>query len=238
MNKLLLILSFVFLCSSCQKQEIKRIYIADRTVDCDGVAPQQCMLLKDVQSQDWTYFYDTIEGFDYEEGFTYELEVAVNTIEKPLADSSSTQYSLIKIISKNQNSAISQNIVLKNQESQENVSSIVYEASTRGSFLHIKVDKNTIQKTTDRSLENVTEKRCSKDDWATILSFLENIQLKNIDDLIAPTQKSSVDAALQAKLKITAMGNTYSSTNFDHGNPPQEIKQLVNTILSLSESIE
>jgi hypothetical protein len=69
-------------------------------VDCVGVDPQKCLLYKENLADKWTYFYDTIEGFEYEEGYTYEIEVAVTKIDNPPADGSSLQYVLVKIISK------------------------------------------------------------------------------------------------------------------------------------------
>ncbi len=236
MHKFGLILSLVFLFSSCQ--ETKQIYIASHLTDCEGVAPQKCMLIKSRPSEEWSYFYDTIEGFSYEEGYFYELEVAVTRIENPPADGSSLQYSLLKILSKEKDQTVGQNMTHSTPIQQQEVSDIVYEASTRGSFFQIKINKDLIQKTKDRSLKEINSKKCSKEDWDTILSFLKNTPIEKIGDLTPPTDKRATDAALHAKLKIITKTNTYTSIGFDHGNPPDEIKQLVKTILSLSESIE
>ncbi len=236
MHKFGLILSLVFLFSSCQ--ETKKIYIASHLTDCEGVAPQKCMLIKSRPSEDWTYFYDTIEGFNYEEGYSYELEVAVTRIENPPADGSSLQYSLLKILSKQKDQTVGQNMTHSTPIQQQEVSDIVYEASTRGSFFQIKINKDLIQKTKDRSLQKINSKTCSKQDWTTLLSLLETIPLEEINTLTPPTDKRATDAALHAKLKIITKTNTYTSIGFDHGNPPEKIKQLVNTMLSLVESIE
>jgi len=49
----------------------------------------------------WNYFYSEIEGFDYEEGFLYNLEVHISARTEPIsADASSFQYVMIEIISK------------------------------------------------------------------------------------------------------------------------------------------
>ncbi|MBP2831136.1 DUF4377 domain-containing protein [Aquimarina sp. U1-2] len=235
-----LIVSLVLVCSSCQTQPITSVYIADHTVDCEGVASQKCMLIKDDMSQDWRYFYGTIKGFNYEEGFTYALKIIADTLKSPLADDLSIHYSLLKIVSKkkSENTNIGQHMVSQYQNAQENVSGIIYEASTRGVFLYIKVDQNTIQKTTDRSLTNTVKKKCSQEDWSAVVSLLKNVPLRKINTLTTTTQKSSGDAAMQANLKIITNGQVYTSSSFDHGYPPSEIKALVNTILSLSESIE
>lgn len=68
--------------------------------ECVAVAVVPCLLVKRSSDADWTYFYDPIEGFDYEWGFLYELEVAVTNIENPLADGSSRAYSMVSMNSK------------------------------------------------------------------------------------------------------------------------------------------
>jgi hypothetical protein len=50
----------------------KTIYVGPNLVDCIGVAPQQCLLIKENPDDDWSLFYGQIEGFDFEEGYEYE----------------------------------------------------------------------------------------------------------------------------------------------------------------------
>ena len=61
--------------NSAKSENTKTIYIADYMVDCEGVAPQKCYLVKENVADDWMYWYDEIEGFDYEAGYEYELQV-------------------------------------------------------------------------------------------------------------------------------------------------------------------
>lgn len=88
------------LCFSCSTSSTKIIYIADSKVDCVGVAPMKCLQIKENKTSNWTYFYNAIEGFDYEEGYFYKIKVAVETIENPPADGSSLKYKLIEILDK------------------------------------------------------------------------------------------------------------------------------------------
>ena len=53
-----------------------------------------------IGTEDWEYFYQAIKGFDYEEGFIYDLDVKIIAVENPPADASSLQYQLIKLIEK------------------------------------------------------------------------------------------------------------------------------------------
>jgi heat shock protein HslJ len=78
----------------------KRVYVGPYLVDCVGVAPQECMLVKGDPDGDWTYFYDQIQGFDYEPGYEYELVVREDKIKNPPADASSLQWTLIEVVGK------------------------------------------------------------------------------------------------------------------------------------------
>jgi len=78
--------------------ETKILYIDSKLADCVGVGPQKCMLVRENSDSDWQMFYDKIEGFDYQEGVQYQLEVMITDVENPPADSSSLKYTLIEIL--------------------------------------------------------------------------------------------------------------------------------------------
>merc|ERR1719498_1298672 len=80
------------------------IYVGDHLVDCVGVVPMKCMLVKSNLADEWTYFYDVIQGFDYDPGFVYQLQVSVEEIPNPPADGSSLRYGLIEVVAKTQTS--------------------------------------------------------------------------------------------------------------------------------------
>ena len=99
------LLSSIFLVTMLSVQtyaeETKTIFIGPSLMNCVGVGPQVCMMIKESPDSDWTYFYDSIEGFEYEEGFEYKLEVSITEIENPPADASSLKYELVKTVYKN-----------------------------------------------------------------------------------------------------------------------------------------
>lgn len=104
-NQLFLIVFLFLCCLSCTKgdisqTEVKTLYVNDHQVDCIGLYPKKCLLVKEKQEAEWSYFYEPISGFDYEVGFTYKLKVLVIHIANPPADASSYAYELINIISK------------------------------------------------------------------------------------------------------------------------------------------
>lgn len=115
---------------------------------------------------------------------------------------------------------------------------IEYTTFTRGSFMLITVNHETIKKTTDRNLKSFTSKKCQQKEWNTILEYSEAIEWKQLPDLKAPTGKRLYDGAPHASLKITYKDQVYKSSSFDHGAPPEEIKSLVAYIVSLAETVE
>jgi hypothetical protein len=73
--------------------EVKTLFVGPELVECVGVAPQQCMQVKEDADGEYGLFYNQIEGFTFEPGFEYELSVNVETIANPPADGSSLRYS-------------------------------------------------------------------------------------------------------------------------------------------------
>ncbi|ARV15882.1 DUF4377 domain-containing protein [Polaribacter sp. SA4-12] len=100
------ILVFLFLSTivSCEQNNDDlnqtRIIVASQTIDCQGIAAQKCLLIREVDNENWEYFYDSIIGFNYEEGFEYEILISEKEIENPPQDASSIEYTLIEVISK------------------------------------------------------------------------------------------------------------------------------------------
>ena len=73
-------------------------YIDSKQVDCVGVAPQKCLLIKTDPNAEYEYFYDVIEGFEWQAGHEYELKVKITDIENPPADASSIRVELVEIV--------------------------------------------------------------------------------------------------------------------------------------------
>ncbi len=77
---------------------IEFLRIKHHMVECEGYDVGHCLLAQKEGSDEWTYFYDQIEGFDYQWGTDYEILVQVQTIDTGLADTSDQQYSLLEVI--------------------------------------------------------------------------------------------------------------------------------------------
>lgn len=78
----------------------KTLFVASDRVPCTGVAPMQCLQVREASDGPWQYFYSEIEGFTHEPGFAYELRVREERVSDPPADGSSLRWSLLKVVSK------------------------------------------------------------------------------------------------------------------------------------------
>ncbi len=78
----------------------RTIFVAAETAPCTGVAPMDCLQIKESRDAEWQLFYDQIEGFVYEPGFEYELQVREEAIENPPADGSSRKLILVAVVNR------------------------------------------------------------------------------------------------------------------------------------------
>jgi heat shock protein HslJ len=74
-------------------------WVGPELADCVGVAPQKCMQVKTNPDGEYTLFYDQIDGFDYQEGYEYEIQVLVEPVANPPADGSALKYTLVEVVS-------------------------------------------------------------------------------------------------------------------------------------------
>ncbi len=86
--------------AGAQAHATKTLWVAHYRADCGGVGPQKCLLVKEEQYSPWQLFYGQIEGFDYVEGYGYELRVVEEKIDNPPADGTSIRVELIEVINR------------------------------------------------------------------------------------------------------------------------------------------
>lgn len=89
-------------CAEYQKPEClaetMAMMVDSQRVDCVGVGPMKCLRVKMGDSDEWQNFYDQIEGFSYDEGYSYELVVERAKRDNPPADASSFTYRLVDVV--------------------------------------------------------------------------------------------------------------------------------------------
>jgi Domain of unknown function (DUF4377) len=76
------------------------MYVAPAKVACTGMYPTECLQVRESTTAPWQSFYDGIDGFAWERGYTYRLSVAVRDIPNPPADGSSRAYRLLRVVEK------------------------------------------------------------------------------------------------------------------------------------------
>ncbi len=78
----------------------KILYVNAKWVPCSGVAPMQCLQVRENLQDNWRLHYGVIEGFTFEPGYLYELKIREETIANPPADGSSKKWTLVEVLRK------------------------------------------------------------------------------------------------------------------------------------------
>ena len=79
--------------------DVERYWIEPDLVDCEGVGPQECMVVRTSEKGEPSFFFDTIEGFTHVGGTSYVIDVFRTEVDtEGLADASGFRWQLIEII--------------------------------------------------------------------------------------------------------------------------------------------
>ena len=83
------------------EEHIEIIIVGPYTQRCHGAFfEQDCLMVRGADSDSWQFFSDGIEGFDFEPGFIYTLEVRLEDLGPYIQDVGRYAYHLVKIIEK------------------------------------------------------------------------------------------------------------------------------------------
>jgi hypothetical protein len=115
------------------------------------------------------------------------------------------------------------------------ITEIKYTASTRGYFYQVMAMPTMLQITMDRTSESGQVYTLEIEEWDALLGLIEDIELKKLDNMNPDTSWQEVDRAPMAGLVVKTLEKKFVSPNFDHGNPPDEIRPLVDALLELAE---
>jgi len=74
----------------------EEMVISSKRYECYGAFKQYCYRVKKGDGN-WSYFYSTIKGFEYQEGFEYKIRYSKERVSSPMQDASSYRYFLKKI---------------------------------------------------------------------------------------------------------------------------------------------
>lgn len=73
----------------------------------------------------------------------------------------------------------------------------------------------------------------SKSELLFFKKQLTGIDMKEIENIVPPSTEHKNDAAVGATLIVSFEGKSYRVPTFDHGNPPESIKKIVDKIMEL-----
>ena len=125
------------------------------------------------------------------------------------------------------------NIYTENLQ-KENLS-MTYTTQTRGFYEEIRLSKSSLKISNERNGKDSVIHKVSEKDWQEIQHIMTTLDLENISQLKVPTENRYADRVLIAGLAITSHEKNFITPEFDHGNPPKEIRKLVDKILSLKK---
>ena len=116
-----------------------------------------------------------------------------------------------------------------NQSKEDYSKSILtYTAETRGYFMQITIEDKELRISKDRETRLPSVRiPLTAADQKKVLAMVKAIDVPNLSQLKAPTEKRFYDGAAIGNLSVTHNGETFGTAGFDHGNPPVEIEQLV-----------
>ena len=120
----------------------------------------------------------------------------------------------------------------------DSVESFTYETFTRGSSTMYTVTPDKIQVKSTGLNSNENSNNITREQWTSLVNTAQNINVSEMNKLKAPSDSRASDAALHAILSVRKNDTIYKTNSFDHGNPPAEVKPLVEAILRLAENVE
>ena len=101
--KLIISITLIFLSLTvgCGWDEhIETLIIGPYKVDCVGAFEQECYLEFNEERQRWEFFYEGIQGFDFEPGFIWTLKVSLHEREEGIQDVGRYEYRLVEVLDK------------------------------------------------------------------------------------------------------------------------------------------
>ena len=83
-----------------EREHTETLVLGPYTQRCFGPFEQDCFMEYNEEAGQWHFFYDAIEGFDFEPGYIYSLEVRLEDRGTELQDVGRYTYHLIKLLNK------------------------------------------------------------------------------------------------------------------------------------------
>lgn len=79
---------------------VETLFVRDTLADCQAEGVRQCLQVRSSEQEDWRNFFGSIEGFQHEPSYAYELRVAVSPVPNAPADAPALRYRLLEVVAK------------------------------------------------------------------------------------------------------------------------------------------
>ncbi|GAA4411430.1 hypothetical protein GCM10023187_37230 [Nibrella viscosa] len=116
----------------------------------------------------------------------------------------------------------------------ETIESVTLSQQTRG---YQKVITITQQQTQVTINDKVYTRKTQPQQWKQLLENLQSIKLANLPAIKTSIERSAVDAAYSAQVTVKTDKQAYESNFFDHTTPPNELANVVKTIIASAKGI-
>lgn len=113
-------------------------------------------------------------------------------------------------------------------------STITYQALSRGFYLNVEIKGNHVIINKERETTG-DEYILSNVEFKELAALYDKLSLKELESYKGPTEKRFYDGAAIGTLSVNYQGKIYNSQGFDHGNPPVEIADFVNKLVSFTK---
>lgn len=111
MKNIICLLCATLLFVACKKNDdgylrTETMYVASEKRMAYGPFYRSVFVVKNKMDEKWTFLYDIIENFDWEQGYEYELLVKFYKIDNPMEDQASERCVLDKIVLKTKKNSV------------------------------------------------------------------------------------------------------------------------------------
>lgn len=114
---------------------------------------------------------------------------------------------------------------------------VEYQAVNKGFYKKITIENDTLFLKKDPNIKPVFRK-LSKRDRKIIIKGINALDLDKLKNLKAPSEKRFYDGAAAANLKVIKNNKSYETPFFDHGTPPEYIKEMIGALEKVAEKTE
>lgn len=118
----------------------------------------------------------------------------------------------------------------------EPITSVEYWAASRGYYKHIRINAQEITISNTPEHQNPIRSDMNASDWKRVTNLLPHSIVERLQELEPPSTESHTDGALSARFVVNTDSGRYETMDFDHGNPPETIQEIVTLIQELVPS--